>query len=200
MSMAERAERLLGWPDLLARGEQDQSEIVGGRILAMSPRPAPHHGFVQAMLTHALVGPFGREGGSGPGGWWIVLEPDVALGPHDIVSPDLVGWRRDRVPDFPHARPVETRPDWVSEVLSPSTLRFDRLQKADLYLRAGVPHYWIVDPEARVIEALASEGGRWVRVGAYAGSERVRIPPFDAAEIVIDELFQPTPSEDLAGT
>lgn len=199
-SMAEQAERLLGWPDLLARGEQEQGEIVGGRLYAMSPRPAPRHGFVQLMLSHALAGPFVREDGAGPGGWWILVEPDVTLGPHDVVSPDLVGWRRDRVPEFPHDRPIAARPDWVCEILSPSTLRLDRVVKADLYLRAGIPHYWMVDPEARLIEAFAAEKGRWVRLGGHAGADSVRVLPFDAVELVVDELFPPPPGSGLEAT
>jgi Uma2 family endonuclease len=117
------------------------------------------------MLFSDLSSPFGR-GRGGPGGWWLILETDVMLGPHDIVAPDIVGWRRERMPAFPRTRPITLPPDWVCEILSPSRPQRDRVRKADLYLGACIPYYWMLDVEGRTLEALNAAGGAWVRTGA----------------------------------
>ena len=194
--MAQAARRLAAWPDLLALGEGVEAEIFDGEIVhkyGMSPRPAAPHGHVQAALSGRLFPPFvdGEQGG--PGGWWIVIEPDLELQAHQIVSPDVVGWRRETLPEFPSERPVTAAPDWVCEVLSPSTAQRDRTVKADLYLRAGVKYFWLIDIEARTLEALVSESGRWVRLGAFAGQEPTQIAPFEALELRVDRLFPPNP-------
>jgi len=187
--MSEPARRPAGWPEILAAPEGLEAEVLDGELWT-HPRPRPAHGFTQANLSGLLALPFGI-GRGGPGGWWILIEPDVAFGPHDIVSPDLVGWRRERVPDFPDDRPVEIRPDWVCEVLSPSTARRDRLGKSQLYLRAGVPHYWLLDLTARLLEAYELEGERWTRLGAWGEGDVARVRPFDAVELAVGELFPP---------
>lgn len=186
--MAEPLRRSAGWADLLALPEDVKAEVVAGELWT-SPRPLPAHGNIQVALSSELF-PFDR-GRGGPGGWWLVIEPDVRLGPHDIVSPDLVGWRKARVPNFPLERPIEIVPDWVCEVLSPSNASRDRTKKADLYLRAGVPFYWLIDPEARTLEALAAESGRWVRLGAWTDGDVARVAPFDALELEVGVLFPP---------
>jgi len=142
---------------------------VLAEALAELPDPAPE----LAQLVSELHAPF-FGGRGGPGGWWILIEPDIFLGVNDIVSPDLVGWRRERVPAFPATRPITTVPDWIAEVLSPSNERRDRVHKADLYLTAGVPFYWIVDVGERTLEAYRSQQGAWMRLGAWTDGERVR--------------------------
>lgn len=177
----------------MALPEDVKAEVLAGELWT-SPRPTPTHGNIQVALSGELF-PFDR-GRGGPGGWWLVIEPDVQLGPHDIVSPDLVGWRKSRVPNFPLERPVEIVPDWVCEVLSPSNAGRDRTKKADLYLRTGVPFYWLIDPEERTLEALAAEAGRWVRLGAWGDGDVARVAPFEALELEIGVLFPPAVTKD----
>ncbi|MGD2114698.1 MAG: Uma2 family endonuclease [Acidobacteriota bacterium] len=191
--MAEPVKTLHGWEDILAAPEDLTAEVLGGELIT-SPRPHPRHGRVQAVMSAELSGPF-DVGRGGPGGWWILIEPDVAFGAHDIVAPDLVGWRRKRMPAFPDEQPIFARPDWICEVLSPRTAGRDRTAKADLYLRAGVPHYWLVDPQARTLEAFEREDDRWARLGAWSDGDDAAIPPFDAIEIPVGDLFPPEPEE-----
>lgn len=195
--MADPAPRLHGWEDILAAPEGLKSEVLGGELFTM-PRPHPRHGAIQALLSAEIAGPF-HLGRGGPGGWWILIEPDVFFGPHDIVAPDLVGWRRERVPVFPDEQPISIRPDWICEVLSPRTARRDRTGKSDLYLHAGVPHYWLIDPEARTLEAFEGDEARWLRLGAWGDADQARIPAFDAIEIEVGELFPPAPEGQGSG-
>jgi Uma2 family endonuclease len=179
------------WEDLLKIPEDERFkyEVLGGELEAL-PHPLPQHGWTQGMLFSDLSSPFGR-GRGGPGGWWLILETDVMLGPHDIVAPDIAGWRRERMPAFPRTRPITLPPDWVCEVLSPSRPQRDRVRKADLYLRAGIPYYWMLDVEGRTLEALNATGGAWVRTGAWTDGDHPRIPPFEAIELDVGGLFPP---------
>jgi Uma2 family endonuclease len=115
---------------------------------------------VQRTVSSFIGRPFHDDDGRGGlGGWWIFVEVDVALGRHDIVRPDLSGWRRERLPRPAATRPIEVVPDWVCEVLSPSNAAHDRVKKRALYARAGVAYYWLIDPEARVLDALVLRDG-----------------------------------------
>jgi Uma2 family endonuclease len=147
---------------------------------------------VQRAIGGFVGGPFHDDDGrGGPGGWWIFLEVDVALSEHDILRPDLAGWRRERLPEPGDTRPIEIVPDWICEVLSPSTALRDRVTKRALYAKSGVAHYWLVDPEARVLEALTLRDGIWVEVGVYDDSATARIAPFEAIELELSRLFLP---------
>jgi Uma2 family endonuclease len=188
--MGEPARRPATWADLLATPDDGRIyEVIGGSLEAQ-PRPRPSHNRAQARLIGRLTDPF-DEGRGGPGGWWLLIEPDVELERHEIVVPDIVGWRRERMPVFPEERPIVVRPDWICEVASPSNRKRDRGPKADLYLKVGVPHYWIVDPDERTLEAFEERVGAWVRPGAWSDGDSPRIPPFEAIALEVGGLFTP---------
>lgn len=187
--MADPLRRPAGWAEILAAPEGVEAEVIAGELWT-HPRPRPVHGRVQHLLGGAVGFPFDL-GIGGPGGWWIVSEPDISFAPHDIVNPDVAGWRRERVPVFPEERPIAVRPDWVCEILSPSTARRDRLDKSNLYLRHSVPWYWLIDTDARLLQAFEAHAGRWVLLGTWGDTDLARVPPFDAVELVVGNLFPP---------
>jgi Uma2 family endonuclease len=179
------------YEDLLALPEGQRGEVLGGELIA-SPAPLPRHSKVQGAARRFLGGPFDDDDGrGGPGGWWIFVEVDIELGPRDIVRPDLSGWRRERLPRPGPARPIRVVPDWACEILSPATAARDRVAKRALYARASIRHYWLIDPDARVLEALELRDGIWVEVGVYDDEASARIPPFDAVELEVGRLFLP---------
>ncbi len=187
------APKLLTYEDLLALPQDaPRAEIVAGGLHA-APAPLPRHAFTSAGLAGEIGGRFGRDGGGGPGGWWILPEVDVRFSRHDIVRPDLTGFRRDRLPSPWDTRPIDVVPDWVCEILSPSSAAMDTVIKARLYADHGVPHYWIVDPRERTLEARVLERGRWVVTGSYAGTDRARVEPFEAVELDLASIFPPEP-------
>jgi Uma2 family endonuclease len=161
--------------------------------LHLLPRPRPTHLFVTANLTADLIDPFQRAR-RGPGGWFILDEPELHLGPRpDRLAPDLAGWRRERLPELPETAAFTLAPDWVCEVLSPGGERFDRIKKARVYAREGVRHYWIIDPIAQTLEVLRNEHGQWLQLASYAveeGDLLIRAEPFDAIELELDGLFR----------
>jgi Uma2 family endonuclease len=115
-------------------------------------------------------------------------EPELHLG-DDVLVPDLAGWRRTTMPELPLAAWFELAPDWVCEVLSPSTAAKDRAQKMRLYAAAGVGHAWLIDPELRTLEVFALEAKRWVLLDVFRDDARVRAVPFDAVELPIARLW-----------
>jgi Uma2 family endonuclease len=176
------------YADLLALSENVIGEIVDGELIA-SPRPAAPHARASSVLGGDLGPPFDR-GRGGPGGWWIVFETEIHLG-RQVLVPDLAGWRRERMPTFPTAAFFTLAPDWVCEVLSPSTQRLDRIRKLAVYLEEGVTWAWLVDPLARTLEVFESRGNRWTLAGTFEGDAVVRAVPFDAVEIEIGGWWVP---------
>ena len=83
----------------------------------------------------------------------------------DILVPDWAGWRKTRMPQRPATAYFPLAPDWICEVLSPSTVQIDRPRKLRVYAREGVAHAWLVDPLARTPEVLRLDGGRCGRCG-----------------------------------
>ena len=169
------------YEDLCAVPDHFVAEIVAGELV-VSPRPAPPHAIASSALGGDLNVGFGRGGGSGPGGWWILSEPELHFG-RDVVVPDIAGWRRERMPRPPRTAYFELAPDWVCEVISPSSIRHDRIRKMDIYGREGVRHVWLVDPLAYLLEVFRLDDGQWVRVGAYEKNTTIRAEPFDAVEL-----------------
>lgn len=189
--MASSAARALPTHADLARLDPDGAyEILGGEVVEKAA-PSGEHGDAQAGLNELVRPPFHRRAGGegGPGGWWILGEVEVELGPHDLVRPDLVGWRRERLPDRPTGSPQRLRPDWVCEILSPATARRDLGQKALLYHRFEVPWYWTVDPVAGFVQVLRHTPEGYL-VDAVAGpGEPARLHPFDAVALDLGRLF-----------
>ena len=124
----------------------------------------------------------------GPGGWYIVYEPELHFGT-DVLVPDWGGWRRTRMPHRPETPYSTLAPDWLCEILSPSTSSFDRAKKLAIYAREGVPWAWLIDPLARTLEVLKLEGGRWTILATHAGEEVVRAEPFEAIELELAALW-----------
>ncbi len=179
------------WADLEAMPEGSRGEIVDG-VLLVPPRPDNEHSRVQAGLAHQIGGPFDADHGfGGPGGWWIFPEVNVRFSGSRIVHPDLAGWRRERFPHPWGVRPIDVVPDWVCEIVSRHNASHDRVTKRRLYAEHGVPSYWLVDPEARTLEALALVEGQWRELGAFTDGDRIAIAPFEAVVLDVGRLFPP---------
>jgi len=175
------------YEDLLAVPDTKVAEIIDGELY-VSPRPAVRHANAASILGSELIGPF-RMGRGGPGGWVILFEPELHFG-EDVVVPDLAGWRRERFRETPEeAVAITVVPDWVCEVLSPSTAGKDRVKKLPVYAREQVPHVWFIDPIARTLEVLRLEGGRWTIAGTCEGTAVASIEPFEAIELDIGVLW-----------
>lgn len=185
--MAEGARRPASYEDLFDLPENLVGEILNGE-LHTHPRPAPRHARAYSALGYVIGGPFdGAKGG--PGGWWILDEPELHLAA-DILVPDVAGWRRERMPALPETAWFELAPDWICEILSPATSRTDRAIKMPTYARIGMPHLWLVDPDARTLEVYAlREERRWLLLATLQENDEVAQPPFEAVSFHLGALW-----------
>jgi len=174
------------YEDVLNAPEDKVAEILDGELV-LSPRPAPRHAVAASVLGMALGNPF-HQGAGGPGGWWILDEPELHFG-EEIAVPDLAGWRRDRMPAIPDEAFFTLAPDWVCEVLSPSTERVDRGKKLKAYAAAGVTHAWLVKPSDRTLEVLRLRDAAWTIVAVWEDTAVVRAEPFEAVDLELGRLW-----------
>lgn len=167
-------------------------EILDGQLYA-HPRPSLPHGLAASSLIDELVSPF-QKGRGGPGGWWIIAEPELHfVRDTEVDVPDLAGWRRQRMPHLPEGHRVTVVPDWICEILSPSTASIDREIKMPIYARFGVAYAWLLDPRTRSLEAYVLDAGDWREIGRFTGSSPVRVAPFEAVAISLGDLWVPDP-------
>lgn len=179
--MAEAASRRATYQDIIDAPPNQVAEIIDG-VLWTHPRPAAPHAEAASVLGMDIGGAFHR-GRGGPGGWIILDEPELHLGEHVLV-PDLAGWRRTRLPEVPSDAFLSLAPDWVCEVLSPSTALLDRRQKMRIYAQQQVPHVWLVDPLVRSLEVYALQGEHYFTLGTFGEDDVVRAAPF--AELALE--------------
>ena len=184
--MQDIVTRKATYADLEAVPPHLVAEILRGELVT-HPRPAPRHSVAAASLTEEVLGPF-QKGRGGPGGWLFMAAPELRLD-GNVAVPELAGGRRERIPVLPETAYVETAPDWVCEILSPSTEKYDRGAKRDIYGEAGVKHLWLLDARVEQLEVFELTGGRWLLLGTFHGSGRVRTAPFDAIEIDLEGLW-----------
>lgn len=184
---SDPAQRQATYEDVLASPRHMVAEVVFG-VLHQSPRPAIPHSLAASAIGEELGPPF-KRGRGGPGGWMLLFEPEVHMGPH-IVVPDLGGWRRERMPEAPLDAYISLSPDWVCEVLSPSTRALDRGDKLKVYAEYQVRHVWFVEPLEQLVEVLRLDGSTYRIVQTATGSDDVRLEPFDALPLPLSALWQ----------
>ena len=176
------------YQDVLDAPPHMVAEIVDGTLYT-HPRPRVSH----AVASTALVGFISQTfqyGRGGPGGWWILFEPELHLG-DDVVVPDIAGWRRERMPELPTGAYITLAPDWVCEVLSPSTRTLDLGGKRAVYARERVSYLWLVDPDAQSLEAFALRNTEWGLIDTLFDDTLVSLPPFEAISFNLSDLWPP---------
>lgn len=186
--MRAGARKFASYDDILALPDNLVGEIVAGELV-VSPRPKIRHARATTRLTGVLDGPF-DSGEGGPGGWWLLDEPELHFG-SDVLVPDLAGWRKQKLPALPDEAFITVAPDWVCEVLSETTAGIDRVKKLPIYAREKVGFAWLIDPVAKTLEVYRQEGPGWFLAHTFAGDDIVRAEPFAAIEIDLGKLWLP---------
>ena len=186
--MSQTKPRLATYADIEALPAHVVGEIAFG-VLHTHPRPTPRHSVAANAVGAIVTGPF-QFGNGGPGGWLFMVEPELHLADH-VVVPDIAGWRRERLPRLPDTGHLDVPPDWVCEVLSPSTQRFDRTDKLTIYAKFGVGHSWYVDPLARTLEVFALQGEKWLLAATFKEADLVAAPPFELHTFALEVLWPP---------
>lgn len=178
--------------DLLAVAPEGRfHEVLDGELVRKAA-PSAEHGLGQAASAAWLWSYFGRKpnGAERPGGWWFLTEATIELARHDIIQPDVAGWRRERMPEAPTGYPLRLPPDWVCEVMTDADARRrDGLQKRRLYGNHGISHYWLLDVQLQTLTVLRLEASGYVQVLEAPRTARVRAEPFAAIELPVGVLF-----------
>ncbi len=185
--MTEPAKRRAVYEDLFDVPENMIGEIINGELVA-TPRPSRKHASTASRLGYEIGPPYEFARGGGPGGWIIIYEPEISFD-EDILVPDLAGWKKERFPTEEPHNWISVPPDWICEVLSPSTAQTDRAQKMPIYAEHHVPHLWLIDPILKTLEVFQLESGRWVMAGVYAKTAKVRAEPFVELELDLGLLW-----------
>jgi Uma2 family endonuclease len=192
--MAEIAERAATYEDLLAVPEHLVAEILFGRLVT-HPMPAPPHAVASTALAGVLSSLF--EPGRG-GGWVFMHKPELHLGPH-VVVPDLAAWRPERLLPLSDAAWIDVAPDWVCEMLSPSTERDDRGDKRTICAKAGVGCLWHVDPVLRMLEVFELREGKWLLLDVFHDNANVAAQPFARTSFPLGLLWPFDPPVEARG-
>jgi len=191
--MPDRATREATYDDVKRAPPGVIAQIVDG-LLELQPRPAIPHSIAASALASSLGSRYGR-GRGGPGGWVLVFEPELHLGAHVLV-PDFAGWRVERMPRVPRVPFLTIAPDWVCEVLSPSTASLDRIRKMRAYFEQDVAHVWLIDPDAKTLEVFRRESDGWKLAETHEGDVSVSAEPFDAEPLDLSLLWIPSDPEE----
>jgi Uma2 family endonuclease len=185
--MTEPARKRALYEDLFDIPENVIGEIINGELI-VTPRPSRRHSLVASSLGYEIGPPYHLGRGGGPGGWVILDEPEISFG-ENILVPDLAGWKKERFPiEEPHNW-ISVAPDWVCEILSPATAQVDRTEKMPLYAQHQVSHAWLIDPILKTLEVFRFEPERWIVLGVYAKSAKVRAEPFTEIELDLGLLW-----------
>jgi Uma2 family endonuclease len=185
--MSNLAIKQATYQDIIDLPENIVGEIINGQ-LETHPRPSPKHAVASSSIGAELVSPFQKSRG-GPGGWWIIDEPECHLSTHVLV-PDLASWRRLGMPVLPEAAWFDVVPDWVCEILSPSTARLDRIVKMPIYAQLGVVHLWLIDPILQTLETYQLHDSHWLLIGTFANDQDVSIAPFAEHTFSLSDLWE----------
>lgn len=96
-------------------------------------------------------------------------------------------------PTNPEHNWIPVAPDWICEILSPATLRTDKIKKMPIYAQFGVAHAWLIDPRDKTLDTYRLESGRWSLLGSFVENDRVRAEPFQEIEIILEDLWLDSP-------
>lgn len=181
--MSEPARKKAAYEDLYDVPDNMIGEIIDGELI-VTPRPSRRHTLAASRLSAGLISFYDFGRGGGPGGWIIIVEPEIQLGKHTMV-PDLAGWKVERFPIKEDHNWISVVPDWICEILSPWTAGLDKAEKMPIYARHEVAHAWLLDPGHKTLDVYKLKSGGWYLAESYGERNRiVRAEPF--SELVID--------------
>lgn len=186
--MSDPAKKVVTYSDLYDIPANTTGEIINGELI-VTPRPSRKHVYATSALDKRIGPPYQFGEGGGPGGWIILIEPEIGFG-ENILVPDLAGWKEERYPQEEPHNWISVAPDWVCEVVSPATQRIDKIEKMPIYARHEVPYLWLINPVAKTLDVFRLKAGEWVVSGLYAEGAKMRAEPFIEIEINLDDLWQ----------
>ena len=178
------------YQDVLDAPPNMVAQLIDGELY-LQARPAGPHVWASGTLHTALNGKFG-DFEDRPGGWVILHEPELHLG-ENVIVPDIAGWRVENLPEIPATAKFDIVPDWICEVLSPSTRNRDLGPEREICAYHGVGHLWIVSHVARKLQIFELSGGEWLSITILEGMVAISVPPFENLNIPLSRLWRGHP-------
>jgi Uma2 family endonuclease len=173
------------WEDFIAiEDEDDLRELVDGELVELEVPTYLHEAIIGTFVM--FLGLWARERKTGralPSGYKVRISKKRGF------MPDVQFYRCDNPSKRGMKGLAEGHPDLVIEVMSPSSVRFDRIKKLDGYASIGVPEYWLVDPEHRTLERLILREGKYVIDAALEGDAVFTPDTFEELAIPLQELW-----------
>ena len=186
--MGEPAAKVVTLDALDAIPDTQRVELIDGELV-YEAMTSFEHGDAQSSLAAEIKQRFGGGGGGGGGtAWWIATEVTVEYSPSQAFRHDVAGWRKDRVAKRPVGRRVKALPDWACEILSTNKKK-DLVDKRRVLHAREVPHYWMMDLDARVLTVLRWHREGYILAAAVSPGDRASLEPFDAVELEVTKLF-----------
>lgn len=184
-------EKRYTYADILNWSEDERAELIDGKVYMMAPAPSPDHQSISLELI-LQIGAYlkGRKCRLYHAPFDVRLFEKDGDQPHHVdtvVQPDLLVVCD---PSKLDGHGCKGAPDMVVEILSPSTMRNDRLLKFNLYQKAGVKEYWIVDPEAKVVLVMALEDGQYHAPMVYTAKDTVPVGVLEDCKIDLKPVFE----------
>ncbi|MFN0249319.1 MAG: Uma2 family endonuclease [Kofleriaceae bacterium] len=166
--------------------QEHRAQIIDGDLWLFAPASGPHQ--VSSIELGSLLAPVRDP--IDASGWVILPDINLRLGSRDLFSPDFTGWRRSRMPVIPEATYFELAPDWVCEILSPSTRRFDLGKKREVYAKAGVEHLWFIEPKIQTLSVYGLVGSGYQLIGSAQENDQIALSPFLDLTLDLSKLWR----------
>lgn len=161
-------------------------ELVDGVLELMSPSATSQHQIASFEIQRKLADSCEAD-------YMILSAPlDVILSPTEVRQPDLIMLHRSRL-NLLTKRGVEGAPDLVVEILSPCSLRRDKISKMTSYARYGIPEYWIVDPQNGALEQYLLNGQSYGLHQIYIEDDPVSSPNIPCISFTIRDIMSKIP-------
>ena len=172
------------YDDYLKLNDDKQYELIGGKLILV-PAPRTIHQRIKGRIFR-MVADFVDKNSLGE----VLDAPiDVVLTEKDKPQPDILFVSKKRLDIITEAN-VRGAPDLVIEILSPSTSKWDKVEKSRLYYKHGVKEYWIVDPDGKYVEVFISGDKNWNLFQAYDENDILISPLLTGLEIQLKEVFK----------
>jgi len=179
-------ETSLTYEDYAVIDDGNRYELTEGQLELMSPAPSVTHQFISYELQKNLTQSCESD-------YFIFYAPiDVILSSTEVRQPDIVLINRNRL-DIISNRGIEGAPDLVIEILSPSTLKRDKIDKLEVYARFHIPEYWIVDPNSSVLEQFVLRGKRYELHDIYQQDDLITSPNILCVSFTMNMIMENIP-------
>jgi len=176
--------------DVLAGSEEERLELISGIPVMMAPPAAIHQEIIAELIFQLKLFLNGRKCRVFPAPYGVRLfeeKEDLPENVDTLVEPDItVVCDSDKMDEIG----CKGAPDFIIEVLSPSTRNYDLFTKYHLYRRAGVREYWIIDPKGKSVQTFILKDGKYLSNGVGGPADTLEVSVLQGCTIDFSKVFR----------